>query len=296
MNARALTLALGGRWHGGYGSACCPAHDDGNPSLSIRDGDDGALLTCHAGCERADIIAELRRRGLWEASGKRPEGAELSTRVDNPSRRKLSLRNDNSEAARRIWREAEPAPDTLVQSYLEARGIRLNPPPSLRFAPALRYPFSGIELPAMVAAIQGPDRKLTGVHRTFLRVDGTGKANVQQPKLSLGPQGKGAIRLARAGEVLGLAEGIEDALSAMQMFGIPCWCAISAGRLAKVALPDEVRHVHIFADHGEPGIKAAHEAVEAYTRQRRKVTLRLPPDGFADWNEVLKAEAAGRAA
>ena len=32
-------------------SACCPAHDDRNPSLSISAGSDGrALLKCHAGC------------------------------------------------------------------------------------------------------------------------------------------------------------------------------------------------------------------------------------------------------
>ncbi len=28
MNAESLTRALGGRWHGSYGTARCPAHDD----------------------------------------------------------------------------------------------------------------------------------------------------------------------------------------------------------------------------------------------------------------------------
>ena len=28
MNAESLTKALGGRWHGSYGTARCPAHDD----------------------------------------------------------------------------------------------------------------------------------------------------------------------------------------------------------------------------------------------------------------------------
>ena len=32
-------------------TCCCTAHDDRNPSLSIREGDDGrALVNCHAGC------------------------------------------------------------------------------------------------------------------------------------------------------------------------------------------------------------------------------------------------------
>ena len=41
--------------------ACCPAHDDQNPSLSIREADGGELLLrCHAGCKFEDIIATLR--------------------------------------------------------------------------------------------------------------------------------------------------------------------------------------------------------------------------------------------
>ena len=46
MRAESLTKALGGRWHGSYGTARFPAHDDRTPSLSVRDGDDGRLLTC----------------------------------------------------------------------------------------------------------------------------------------------------------------------------------------------------------------------------------------------------------
>ena len=40
MNARELTAALGGKWHGRYGTARCPAHLDKTPSLTVRDGDD----------------------------------------------------------------------------------------------------------------------------------------------------------------------------------------------------------------------------------------------------------------
>jgi hypothetical protein len=44
---------------GGY-SACCPAHNDSNPSLSIDEGNDGKiLLHCHAGCTVEAICSEL---------------------------------------------------------------------------------------------------------------------------------------------------------------------------------------------------------------------------------------------
>lgn len=38
MTSREIVAALGGRWHGSYGMAPCPVHDDGTPSLSIREG------------------------------------------------------------------------------------------------------------------------------------------------------------------------------------------------------------------------------------------------------------------
>ena len=46
-------------------SACCPAHDDSNPSLSLTDDSDKALVHCHAGCAQAEVIEALRGRGLW---------------------------------------------------------------------------------------------------------------------------------------------------------------------------------------------------------------------------------------
>ena len=40
--------------------ACCPAHEDNQASLSLREGDDGkALLFCHAGCQTPDVVAAL---------------------------------------------------------------------------------------------------------------------------------------------------------------------------------------------------------------------------------------------
>jgi 5S rRNA maturation endonuclease (ribonuclease M5) len=43
--------------------ACCPAHNDRNPSLSIEDGDDvPVVLYCHAGCEYSEIAEALDRQ------------------------------------------------------------------------------------------------------------------------------------------------------------------------------------------------------------------------------------------
>jgi 5S rRNA maturation endonuclease (ribonuclease M5) len=65
-----IVEALDGRRSGSSWLARCPAHEDRNPSLSIRSGRDGQILVyCHAGCTQADVIAVLRGRGLWRESG-----------------------------------------------------------------------------------------------------------------------------------------------------------------------------------------------------------------------------------
>ena len=44
---------------GGW-KACCPAHEDRSPSLSISEGDDGRILIrCHAGCTTEQVVAAM---------------------------------------------------------------------------------------------------------------------------------------------------------------------------------------------------------------------------------------------
>jgi hypothetical protein len=146
-----------------------------------------------------------------------------------------------------------------------------------------------LTFPAIVAAVTNwPSRDATGVHRTFLNMDGDGKAPVNEPKMALGPLGAGAVRLAPAQPALGLAEGIETALSAMQLFEIPVWAALGS-RMDSVELPEEVVEVHVFGDNGKRGHDAAEKAAEKFTGQGRRVVLRFPPEPFGDWNDALQA-------
>ena len=47
---------------------------------------------------------------------------------------------------------------------------------------------------------------------------------------------------------MGIAEGVETALSAMQMAGMTVWASLGASRLHNVELPPEVEEVHVFVD------------------------------------------------
>ncbi|MCZ6860467.1 MAG: toprim domain-containing protein [Alphaproteobacteria bacterium] len=194
-----------------------------------------------------------------------------------------------TEAALAIWRASQPASGTPVETYLRYRGIAIPIPPSLRYNPAIKYKPSGLFLPAMIAGVQSPARKIVAVHRTYLRLDGRGKAGVSTSKMALGPLGSGAVRLGLAESVLGIAEGIETGLSAMQLFEIPTWCALGS-RLDRIALPEQVERVIIFADSGEAGMGAANKALDTFNEQGRQAEICVPDLG--DFNDVLSKESA----
>ncbi len=67
-----IAKALGGAKKSGSGwMALCPAHDDKNPSLSLKNEKGKVLVYCHAGCSQDDIIAALRDLDLWSGSTQR---------------------------------------------------------------------------------------------------------------------------------------------------------------------------------------------------------------------------------
>lgn len=59
MNLQSLVQALDARICGSSCMASCPAHDDHDPSLSIREVDGKILLHCHAGCSQWDVIVSV---------------------------------------------------------------------------------------------------------------------------------------------------------------------------------------------------------------------------------------------
>jgi putative DNA primase/helicase len=281
--AREITEALRGRWNAAAnrGSARCPVHDDHSPSLLLSDGDKALLVHCFAGCDRRDILAALRDRGLL---------VEECAHQQEPRSRRIELPPPvitPDPQALEIWGMATAVEHTVVELYLRARGITIVPPPSLRCAGG-GYPITD---PAVVAAVQAPDRRTIAVQVTRLDPSGERKAQVPIPRRTYGSLGNGAVRLAAAGDVLGLAEGVESALSAMQLSGVPTWACLGASRMHRVALPDSVRELHVFMDNDGPRRDAGERTAHAH--QHRRVVLQRPPDHLKDWNDFLRAKGIG---
>jgi putative DNA primase/helicase len=189
--------------------------------------------------------------------------------------------------ARRIWDAAHDARRSPVATYLAGRGITVDPPPSLRWAPALHRP-DGTNGPAMIARIDSIDGELIGIARTWLVHDAAGSW-CRRDRAMLGRATGGAVRFASAAETLLIGEGIETCLAAMQATAMPAWAALSTSGMVTLTLPTIVRTVIILADHDRSGAgeRAARTAAEHWLAEGRRVRIALPPEPGTDMADVL---------
>lgn len=282
--ARELVEALGGTWVRGRGICCCPAHDDRTPSLSVTIGRSAILFHCFAGCSIDEVLRALSGAGVRAADLFDGTGSliEVVPRSAPPNRNAL-----------RLWREATTLAESPAASYLARRAIETGTP-ELRFHPQMPLgPKGQVQfLPAMVAAVRN-DQGILALHRTFLDVDSGCLAQFERPRRALGSLGTGAVRLGRPrGDRLGLAEGIETALSAAQLFGVPCWATLGNERFGQVTIPESVRELHLFVDNDAGGDLAEARARAAYGIEGRRIVAQRPRRVGFDWNDVLTRQKA----
>lgn len=284
--ARTIVESLQGTWSRGKGMCCCPAHDDRTPSLSVTLGRKAILFHCFAGCLNEDVIAALDRQGV--------RSRDLFNSSDAETIEKQRY-DDFSPNARRLWQSATAISDSPAVQYLAQRGL-------LRGSDQLRYlartplgPRGAVQfLPAMLAAVT-TDIGIIAVHRTFLDLASGKLAAFERPKRALGTLNCGAVRLAPPVQGrLGLAEGIESALSAMQLFDIPCWATLGNERFGLVAIPESVGELHLFIDNDAGGALAEQRALKAYAAPHRVIHSRAPASPGFDWNDDLKSRLAGK--
>jgi putative DNA primase/helicase len=287
--AAEIAAALEGRREGRQWRCRCPIH--GGRSLLVRDGDAGRILVfCHGGCESPDVLAALRRSGLFRGTSENYQLPPMrrNDRLDEAARTARALA---------VWRETLPADGTIVETYLANRGLALPPPRYLRFHPRCPHP-SGRRYPAMVALVEHSERGPVGVHRTYLRSYGSDKAAVETTKASLGPIAGGAVQLAtiQPGRWTLIAEGIETALSVGQSCGLVAWAALSAGGIRNLVLPAEARMVLICADNDANGVgqRDANAAAERFLAEGRRVRIALPPRSGLDFNDLLRGSTPAR--
>ena len=260
----------------------------------FRDGRGGGVLDLviheHQASDRAGAVRWLEAEGFTDSVRAREsastacpgmtacrragEGRATAYRQSSQSSRRVS--------ARRLWDSTCPIAGTVAAAYLESRGVgHVARAPALRFHPRITHPNAPGHFPALVAGAQDVAGEFMGIHRTYLRADGTSKADIDPARLSLGPIGGGAVRLVEpAGDALLIGEGIETTAAAVKVLGWRggAWAALSTSGMGKMVLPASVRRVLIAADRDVEGAgqKAAAQLTERLRAEGRRVRIFVP--------------------
>jgi putative DNA primase/helicase len=199
---------------------------------------------------------------------------------------------------KRIWIASRViAPESPAGKYLVKRGLSIHGiKGSLRETIATFHPHEQV-FPVMIAKFCDAHGNAAQIHQTFLTEDG-GKAPVEPSRKFMRgvlPKG-GAIRLSEAAEVMGVAEGIETALSAAKMFDMPVWSTTSALMMKFFDPPVGVKRLVIFGDNdtsytGQAAAYALANRLVCEARAKgieRQVDVRIPETAGNDWNDELK--------
>lgn len=219
-----------------------------------------------------------------------------------------------TDNGKRHWLAATPFTwDGPAGQYLQGRGIDpalLPRPPAVLRDAEIWNEERRCRLPAMLASITDPQtRQHIALHRTYLErhAGGWRKAAVRTAKMTMGRMRGGIIGLTRGasdrnwrdmppGDVLLLAEGIENALSLAQTYPHARAAAyVAAGNLLELVLPEKIETIWLCRDRDGinraisegRGAMAAHWEAEG-----RTVEIWEPPPGYKDANDYLMGRKA----
>lgn len=185
---------------------------------------------------------------------------------------------------------------TTGGDYLRQRGINRLPTEAVRFNDRQRH--AGRIFQALYSLATDDKGELCYLHQTLL--DGERKANIGdsakrlkslQEDSYLDHARSVAIRMFPVSSTLGIAEGIETALSCYQIYGVNTWATINSTFMKKFRVPAGVKHLIVFADmdeHSATGQAAAFECAHANLLAKNdliSVSVRWPDHN--DFNDML---------
>jgi putative DNA primase/helicase len=204
------------------------------------------------------------------------------------------IKKEKSGYARQVlnelWLSAFPLKEKdPVWHYLRNRGITINPK-NVKYSKSCYEADTMTHMEAMLAMVISPEGKPVTIHRTYIK-NGK-KADIRAPKKLMPHEGdlKGAaIRLFDPEPKMGIAEGIETALSATLLFGLPVWSAINANMMEQWEPPEEAEQIWIFGDNDESftGQKVAYALANRLTVEQGKSVQVEIPKTVGDWNDEL---------
>ena len=287
MNAlRDYARRLGGDCAGDQVLCPGPGHGPLDRSLSVRlsaIAPDGFVAFSHAGDDWRECRDHVRHLLGIKAPERRTAPSQPSPVVKGDP----EYERRQHEKAAWLWAQRRPLEGSIGETYLrQARGYGGPLPATLGFLPR-----KGEHSPALLAAFalaqeSEPDvlatpKDVVAALLVALKPDGSGKADVDHPKKTIGSPAGLPIAVAPVNDLLGLAitEGLEDALSVAEATGLGVWAAGGASFMPKLAaaVPSYVECVTIFAHADPAGRKGARDLQRLLVN--RGIEVRLDEGG-----------------
>ncbi|WP_414463342.1 toprim domain-containing protein [Hyphomicrobium sp. DY-1] len=201
---------------------------------------------------------------------------------------------NSPEAARRLFKASAPLRGTPAETYLRNRSITTALDfPSLRFHPGCYYRGNDNatlqKLPALIAGVTSLAGDITGLLRIYLSEDGTTKAAVTEPKLSMGNILGNAVRFGLADDVMAAGEGVETMLALKSLLPkMPMAAASSAAHLGAMELPRSLQRLYIAMEAGRAGRSATERLI--FTAAAQGIEVFILASRLDDWNSDLRAD------
>ena len=307
--------------------ACCPAHDDHKPSLSLRESRRGRILVrCRSGCSQDEVIGALRSMGLWGTPGDRTMRPVVRRDVISPDLEEQQQDSRRMRHAREMYENAgriEDFPDLIayIQSrgldpaFLSVSGVRAARIPRAKFDEDEAPPgwITGEKASALLYPIYHPDdilkagkRRQIGTQREWPWGRDGGPRSV---KASLGKThapdkaGGGGFLIGTLtptpGTRLEIVEGqltgfgvhqITQGQPTLVLFSVGAMAAIGTGTIRDIETWGASVRIAGDADPsraGEVGAEKCATAIKLAAPQIPVVMISIPEGEKADWLDVL---------
>lgn len=278
----AFAQALGGDVAGASILCPGPGHSPRDRSLSVTlssEAREGFMVFSHSGDDwrdcRAHVLARLGRPAEYQ----------------RPARRVVA--SDSGAAARALWQAATDPRRTIVQRYLESRGLPLPDDVALRvvrFHEACPWRADSGTLerrPAMLTAFRSiADDRLVAIHRTLLSDDGR-----KLDRRMLGPVGGAAIKIDPDHAVehgLTICEGFETGMAGRALGFGPVWALGSAGAIGNFPLLSGIGALTVLGETDDSGAnaRAVRSCGERWVAAGHEVMIATPRVA-GDMNDAL---------
>lgn len=299
--------------------------------FSADQGGDALELVCLArfgGNKKEAIQWAISWMGLDSRDPERLQQYRLEARAAREKRDAIAEaeRNKRIASARARWHQGVPIAGTIVETYLQGRGIDLRAlgkaPGAIRFHSQLQYGWAKdgapkLILPGMVTMITALSGQHIATHRTFLKPDGSGKADARDgippdakgrpgdSKKVSGPYTGGHIPVWKGtqscplrdiapGTDIYVSEGIEDGLTvACADPSLRVIAMVALGNLMALELPPQIGNLIILKQNDAPGSDAAKLLARAVSHQRaqgHRVLFVEAPQGVKDLNDLVQQD------